>query len=100
MICSSTNITLRDLTITGRPHMAVTNILGHTNITGTDVFYDLGQLEYGTPNDLNASVINGAYTGYSTALYGTIIPRNVLITNCQFLHDGVNSIGLIVRLAT
>jgi hypothetical protein len=90
-VCAQyTNFILRDLTIEGRPHWAV------SNIAGTNIIYDSGQLDIGQTNDLNTNLINGASTGVETIFYphsSDQCPYNILITNCQFLY-GWNPISL------
>ena len=85
-----TNFTLRDMTIEGQPHWAV------SNITGTNIIYDAEPLNPGQINDLNTNVTNGPTTGAQTVVYehtSNEWPHNILITNCQFLH-GWNSVML------
>jgi hypothetical protein len=85
-----TNFILRDMTIEGQPHWAV------SNIAGTNIIYDAGQLSAGQTNDLNTDCINGPNTGAETVFYPYLVgqcPYNILITNCQFLY-GWNPVTL------
>jgi hypothetical protein len=83
------NFTLRDLTIEGQPHWAV------SNTAGTNIIYDTNQLVSGQTNDMNPSVINGQFAGAATVFYQIYggYQVNILITNCQFLY-AVNPITL------
>ncbi len=81
---SCSNITLRDMTIEGQPHLAVTN---YPNGTSGTVF-ELGQ------------IIPNGYAGMLTAFAGSAsVPAcNLLISNCQFLY-GDFSVGLLYNLS-
>jgi hypothetical protein len=90
------NFIIRDMTIEGQPHLAVTNSVLGTNVVGTDVIYDTNQLGPEVPYDFDPAVTNYNNTGAPTIFYGAGSSQNsynILITNCQFLY-GWNPVTL------
>jgi hypothetical protein len=99
-----TNFVLRDMTIEGRPHWAVTNNVITTNIIGsgtniyaiigtgmqgTNVTWDTNQFGENSVYEFNTNIWDTFYTGTHAIFYGldnSHYSHNILITNCQFLY--------------